>query len=65
MREPIQSIRIETIKDFVVKLHEDCNKQKKCPEIKSLPFTMEGLFLQKLTDSGFEISHWHMETSQI
>ena len=31
MREPIQSMRIKSIKDFVIKMHEDCNKQKKCP----------------------------------
>ena len=62
MREPIQSMRIKSIKDFVIKMHEDCNKQKKCPEVKSLPFTNGRFISPKLTDSGFEISHWHMET---
>ena len=62
MREPIQSMRIETIKDFVIKMHKDCNKLKKCQKVKSLPFTNGRFISPKLTHSGFEISHWHMET---
>ena len=62
MREAIQSNSIKEIKDFTIKLHEDCNLKKKCPEVKNLPFT-NGRFLSlKFTDTGFEISHWHMET---
>jgi len=61
MRGAIQSNSIKEIKDFVIKLHEDCNNQKKCPEVKNLPWTNGRFLSPKITDSGFEISHWHME----
>lgn len=61
MRHPIYSMRIEVIKNFAIKVHEDCNIKKQCSQIKNLPWTNGRFVTKKNTSNTFELSHWHME----
>ena len=61
MRNSIYSMRIEVIKNFAIKVHEDCNIKKQCSQIKNLPWTNGRFVTKKNTSNTFELSHWHME----